>query len=274
MSELPADPVDRWLLALEKRHLAELSFQEVRRALQALSSLYVERRDHAPLADAFRSAGKRAAYAMFYGPLHYLLIRRIVRELAEGSPPPRRIVDLGCGTGAAGAAWALEADGTAEILGIDRAEWAVREAALGYRELRTRGRTRRGDLDRFLLPGAVDAVVVAYTVNEMETAARGRLLDRLLAASSGGARVLVVEPVSKRVAPWWNEWREAFELHGGQANDWRFAANLPEPLRRLDRAAGLDHRELTARSLWLPGARDRQRLPRGRIVPDCDAGGP
>jgi SAM-dependent methyltransferase len=259
LSELSADPLDRWLLALEKRHLADLSFAEVRRALQALSSLYVERRERAPLADAFRSAGKRAAYAMFYGPLHYLLIRRIVRELGADSPPPRRIVDLGCGTGAAGAAWALEAGGTPEILGIDRAEWAVGETALAYRALGARGRARRGDLDRFLLPGAADAIVAAYTVNEMEAAARERLLDRLIEAASGGARVLVVEPVSKRAAPWWNEWQEAFALHGGQAHDWRFAANLPGLLHRLDRAAGLDHRELTARSVWLDAAREPSR---------------
>src|SRR5262245_64841886 len=33
--------VERWLEALEARHLHELTFPEVRRALQALSALYV-----------------------------------------------------------------------------------------------------------------------------------------------------------------------------------------------------------------------------------------
>ena len=39
------DPFGSFHEALERRHLAELTFPEVRRALQALSSLYVERRE-------------------------------------------------------------------------------------------------------------------------------------------------------------------------------------------------------------------------------------
>ena len=35
---------DNWLRALEERHLADLTFPEVSRALRALSSAYVERR--------------------------------------------------------------------------------------------------------------------------------------------------------------------------------------------------------------------------------------
>ena len=49
---------------------------------------------------------------------------------------------------------------------------------------------------------------------------------------------------------------ERFVEAGGRADRWRFTAELPERLRLLDRAAGLDHRELTARSLYLPGGTD------------------
>jgi len=38
---------------------------------------------------------------------------------------------------------------------------------------------------------------------------------------------------------------------GAREDEWRFAAELPERMRLLDRAAGLDHAVLTARSLWL-----------------------
>jgi hypothetical protein len=38
---------------------------------------------------------------------------------------------------------------------------------------------------------------------------------------------------------------------GGRADEWRFRAELPPIVAKLDRAAGLDHRELTARSLWI-----------------------
>ena len=38
---------DTWLHALDERHLADLTFPEVSRALRALSSAYVERREPA-----------------------------------------------------------------------------------------------------------------------------------------------------------------------------------------------------------------------------------
>jgi hypothetical protein len=41
------------------------------------------------------------------------------------------------------------------------------------------------------------------------------------------------------------------EQAGGRADEWRFPATLPESVARLGRAAGLDYRELTARSLWI-----------------------
>jgi SAM-dependent methyltransferase len=254
VSDVGTEILDRWLGALEARHRADLSFAEIRRGLQALSSLYVERRDRAPLADAFRGAGKRAAYALFYGPLHFLVVGRIVREIGAASPPPERILDLGCGTGAAGAAWAIEAKGTPEVLGVDQAEWAVVETALALRALRVGGRARRTDVDRARLPGANGAVVAAYTLNEVGAPARDRLLDRLLDAAAGGTRVLVIEPVARRVAPWWGEWSAAFTSAGGRDDTWRFRLELPERLRLLDRAAGLDHRETAARSLWMGGA--------------------
>ena len=100
-----------WLLALEQRHLRSLTFTEVRRALQALSTWYVERRHELKPGTPLNSAGKRAAFALFYGPLHYLTLRRVVRELAAHRPALDDIADLGCGTGASGAGWALEAGG-------------------------------------------------------------------------------------------------------------------------------------------------------------------
>ena len=95
------DPFDSWFAALERRQMADLTFQEVRRGVQALSSLYVERRGKAPPTAALDGAGKRAAFAMFYGVIHFLLIRHVTREVGAIVPAPRRIVDLGCGTGVA-----------------------------------------------------------------------------------------------------------------------------------------------------------------------------
>src|SRR6185436_1162285 len=114
------DPFLLWHEALEKRHLAALTFQEVRRAVQALSAIYVEQRDRIDSGAALNGAGKRAAFAMFYAPLHFLLVREVVRALDAGGDAPDTIMDLGCGTGIAGVAWALECDPTPKVIGIDR----------------------------------------------------------------------------------------------------------------------------------------------------------
>src|SRR5438128_1834984 len=79
--DMPEDEFVHWFDALEQRHLSTLNFSEVRRAVQALSSLYVERRDRLDSAAVFNGAGKRAAFSLFFGPLHFLLVREIVRAL-------------------------------------------------------------------------------------------------------------------------------------------------------------------------------------------------
>jgi len=82
---------DHWLTTLEARHFSELTFQEVSRSLRALSATYVERRDRLREGAALAGAGKRAAFALFYGPLHYLLVREIVLAIPEarGDDPSR-----------------------------------------------------------------------------------------------------------------------------------------------------------------------------------------
>jgi hypothetical protein len=240
---------DAWIAALDDRYLADLKPSEVARALRALSSCYVERREKLAGGDALGTAGKRAAFALFYAPLHFLVTRDVVRAL--GVAEIAEVVDLGCGTGAAGAAWALEA-GAARILGFDRHPWAVAEAMWTYRALGLAGRTRQADVTR--VPVAVrqgTGLIAAYTANELSPAGRSALLTRLLTASTSGARVLVIEPIARRTSPWWAEWVTAFEALGGTAGEWRFPAALPERQAGLARAAGLDPRELTARSLYL-----------------------
>ena len=64
-------------------------------------------------------------------------------------------------------------------------------------------------------------------------------------------RLLVVEPIAGFVARWWEPWRARIEAAGGRADEWRFRIPLPPIVAKLDRAVKLDHREITARSLWL-----------------------
>jgi hypothetical protein len=244
---LSVDRFESFFAALEARHRRELDFAEIRKGVQALSARYVHRRER--LDDGlFDGAGKRAAFALYYGALHFLAAREIVRGL--GATAPKHILDLGCGTAAAGAAWALEADASYE--GIERRGWAVEEGRFTLRMLRVDGRIKRGDLTAVRLPRRSVGILLAFTVNEIAATAQEKLLRELLAACARGACALVIEPLSRRVAgAWWDAWTIAFLDAGGRHDEWRFRADPPPTLALLDKATGLDHRELTARSLWL-----------------------
>jgi hypothetical protein len=229
----------------------------VSRALRALSSTYVERRGRLGEGAALSGAGKRAAFALFYGPLHYLLTREIVRALpgALSAMSPMAaaptLVDLGCGTGAAGAAWAGAYASSPRILGIDRHPWALTEAAWTYRTLGLDARTRQADAAAAPLPKPPALVLAAFAMNELPDAAREALLERLIVRAGGGDRVLIVEPLAGFVARWWGRWRNTVVAAGGRADEWRVRVELPPIVAKLDRAAGLNHRELTGRSLWI-----------------------
>ena len=261
------------MASLEARQLADLTFQEVSRSLRALSSTYVERREKLKEGAALAGAGKRAAFALFYGPLHFLLIRRIVAELGDRFASVPGLVDLGCGTGASGAGWAAACARPPRIIGVDRHPWAIEEAKRTFRDLGLSSTLHVDDLTKVdmrgqrLAPtrgartsaaprpsttGAPGGVLLAFAVNEIaEADARATLLARLLAHHASGGRVIVVEPLARGVTPWWSEWQRAVETAGGRADEWRFVEPLPDIVARLDRAAGLNHRELKARSLAL-----------------------
>jgi hypothetical protein len=241
-----------WLKSLEARHLADLRIQEVTRALRALSARYVARRGD-DVERSLDTKGKRAAFALYYGPLHFLATENIVREVGAADPPPNAILDLGCGTGVAGAAWALASGGKPEITGVDRHPWAVAEARWTYRTLGLHGRARQTDTLRIPTAGKGLAIVAAYVMNELPEAGRVKLEASLLDAANRGARVLIVEPISRRVTPWWDATASRLAAAGGRADEWRFRVELPSLLQLLDRSAGLDHRELTARSIYVPG---------------------
>lgn len=243
---------DRWFAELEKRHLANLRVPEVTRALRALSSAYVERRHIVARGGPLDSAGKRAAFALFYAPLHFLATTHVVAAIdAATQPPPSTIVDIGCGTGAAGAAWALAAGGSSVVNGIDRHPWAVEEARWTYRTLGLKGSARQGDANRLPRLTNADAAIAAFVLNELPPDARTRVEEQLFTAATLGVRVLILEPLARGITPWWNATARRVESEGGRADEWRFVVELPPLLRTLDRAAGLDHRELTVRSLYL-----------------------
>ena len=240
---------EHWLAALDERHLANLTQSEVTRALRALSSCYVERREKLASGGPLDSAGKRAAFALFYAPLHFLVTREVVRALSAAGGT-ERIVDLGCGTGSAGAAFALEA--SARVDGVDRNAWAVSEANWTYGALGIRGRAAVNTIQRTRIAGAPGTTILAaYAVNELPDADRDALLPRLVDATQRGASILVIEPIARRMNRWWESWRDTLSARD---DEWRFRVTLPVRQRTLAKAAGLDPQELTARSLYFEAA--------------------
>ena len=242
---------ERWLTGLEARHFSDLTFPEVSRSLRALSATYVERRDRLSEGAALSGAGKRAAFALFYGPLHYLLVREIVHAIPGATKGAPTLVDLGCGTGAAGAAWAEACSTPPQIVGVDIHPWTLAEAAQTYRDFDLRAKTIRGDAATITLPKSPALILAAFTINELPDDARDSLLPRLLERATNGDRILIVEPLAKGAVPWWGTWKLAFAAVGGRADEWRFHVELPPLVAKLDRAAGLNHRELKGRSLFL-----------------------
>ncbi len=236
--------------SLEARHFANLRFSEVTRALRALSSAYVERRESA-LAEhrALDGAGKRAAFALYYGPIHFELIRAIAERLEQ----PKKsglVVDLGCGTGVAGAAIATMTTPPSRMIGIDTHPWTLDEARFTYRALGLNAEVRRGFAGRTRIPDHATFVVGAFVVNELKQGERDDLLREVKAAVARGTAVLIVEPISLRISPWWEEWAAAFLLMGGRADEWKIRADLPPIVKRLAKASSLRPDALTARSLF------------------------
>ena len=243
--------LDRWFSALQERHLAELEWPEVTRALRALSSAYVQRRTRLPAGAALDGRGKRAAFALFYGPLHFAAVWSVIDALrASGTSPGTSpsIVDAGCGTGAGGAAWALATSSSPRILGLDVHPWAVTESTWTYRFFALDGRATRGDVSA-ARPDRASAIVAAYTLNELDEAARQKVLSQ---AFTAGRELLVVEPIARGITPWWDAVAGEVSARGGRSDDWKLPLDMPERWRLLDRAAGFRRDHLSARSLWLP----------------------
>lgn len=238
----------QFLTALEERQLADLRFSEVTRALRALSSTYVERRESA-LADhkALDGAGKRAAFALYYGPIHFLLIQHIVRELGA-TFPPGVVVDLGCGTGVAGAAIATSTTPPLRVLGVDTHPWTLDEARFTYRAFGLHSDVRRSHAAKTRFPADTSVVVAAFVVNELKDSDRAALLDQLRQSRK---HTLIVEPISQRISPWWDEWAAEFTRLGGRADLWKARIEPPPTVKRLAKAAGLRPDMLTARSLFV-----------------------
>ncbi len=244
---------DAWLDATCERVVPPLTFSEVRKGVQALTFLYVERRAEVDLgARALDGRGKRAAFASYYAPLHLLSAAHALDAEARALlADVRHVFDLGCGTGASGTALARVLEEKPAVTGIDRSGWALGEARRTYAAFGVRARTRRGALPRALpeRAGEGDLLLAAWCLNELEAEARRETLAGLRSARERGARVLVIEPLAGPATPWWREETGHFVDAGARTYTWKQRLARPAWIARLDKASGLDHQQLGARVL-------------------------
>ena len=253
---LAAD-ITPWLDVLHRRHVAPYRPQEFTRALRALSARYVERRNELAERSALDSAGKRSAFAAFYAPLHYLTIREIVSALPDRARELTHVTDLGCGTGVGAAAWQAAAGHPIQAVGVDQSQWALEEAKWNWRELNVDGRAKRSDLvaeiptARGPAPSTRPALLLAWSVNELPRDAQSRLLPLLVEYARHGGQVLIVEPLARGAAPWWDRWAAEFAPLGARVDEWKFRAPLPPMLKELSARAGFQRDYLGARSIWV-----------------------
>ena len=137
----------------------------------------------------------------------FLLVHALIYRLPHAREVGLPIVDLGCGTGAAGLAWAAAGPGRRAVTGVDVNPWALQEAAAAYRCFDMQGRTVRASIPGLAWPRERSAFVAAFAVNELSDGDRALLLPRLLERAAAGEPFLVVEPLAKGVAPWWGRWQ-------------------------------------------------------------------
>jgi SAM-dependent methyltransferase len=255
-----------WFDALYARHTEQLQFAEIRRALQALSTLYVHQREKVAAHQALEGRGKRAAFALFYAPIHYLTVRQVAESLGLSGRAPRRIIDVGCGTGAGGAAVAAHRED--HVVGLDINTWALDEARWSWQHLGLSHQIVRGDASRLasLLgapasrsrvaalprPAMPCTIVLAYVVNELAAEAQDALLQTLSTAARNGHEILLLEPIARRISPWWERWSTALCKVGGRADEWKLNLAMPEKLRLLDKASGMRHTHVKVRTLYVP----------------------
>ena len=240
---------DAWLTDTVKRHSRKLEFREIRQGVRALSSLWLERRAGGELARrAIEGHGKRAALASYFAALHFLTLHHTLEHLGDTTLSGiRRIFDLGCGTGACGAALGAAVPTRTTVFGVDRSAWVLGEARRTWSHFGLRQHTRRAELPEGMPEGSRgDLLMLGWVVNEIDAGPREELRKALRAVLGRGARVLIAEPLARSVSPWWESWCEALDARSEIV---KLRIERPAWIEEMDRASGLDHSTLGARVL-------------------------
>lgn len=163
-----------------------------------------------------------AAYSLYFAPQTYARLTHILAELPPFPVPgaaPLRILDLGCGTGAA--SWAmLDYLGPRPVVldARDHSRAALRTmhdlftAQKSARWPQAQLRTRCAPLEDYLPePASADVILIHYVLNELPPASRRELLSRAARALAPGGRMIIAEPLLRAAGDYLRDLR-AFAL--------------------------------------------------------------
>jgi trans-aconitate methyltransferase len=163
------------------------------------------------------------------------------------------VLDLGCGTGAVGAAVAAWT-GARRIHGFDVHPWALDEARATYASFGLEAAVTRASVARLRRPAHPSMIVAGYVANELPDRERDALQHALVDALRHGSHLLIVEPLSGRAAPWWPEWVDVFTPLGARADTWSLTLLPPDLTMRLGKAAGLTPTSAKLRTIAVLGS--------------------
>lgn len=243
---------DRWLEQNLERYQQTLTFTEIRKGVQALAELYSHQPPPEDLASRIIDGqGKRAALATYYAALHFLTAyhAREMVGIGEGAPV-RRVIDLGSGSGAAGAAVAAGLAAPPRLLALDRSGWALDETRETWRAFGLSGQVQRVELPAHLprcSPG--DLLCLGWIVSALEPASRRTLLRKLTAMVKRGLGLLLLEPAAVSAEQWWPTLREQLAPYGIREELVRVSIRRPRFIQDMDKAARQDHQVIGARVL-------------------------
>ncbi|HEY8124284.1 MAG TPA: small ribosomal subunit Rsm22 family protein [Methylocystis sp.] len=196
---LPSPELPASLAAAIEARLEGLSQRTLRERALQLSERY---RAHRPTSETIRDETDALAYAATRMPATYAAIVTALGRLDEQSPDfaPKRMLDVGCGLGAAACAAATVWPGIAEIVLLDRSALFLGLATALVRDSGVAATIEPAHRD-MAAPQAgeaapFDLVVVGYALTEIAEADLPGVIDQLWARTSGA--LVIIEPGTPR----------------------------------------------------------------------------
>ncbi len=173
--------------------------------IRRLADRFTIARPDSAAADYLRDTRACAAYSLFFAPQTYARLSLVLAELPPfpETSQPLRVLDLGCGTGAA--SWALlDHLGRRPVaLSVrDRSRAALRclhDCFSALRQARWPDAILRTDpspLEEFTVPsGKFDVILLHYVLNELPPDLRRTLLSRAARSLAPHGRLIICEPL-------------------------------------------------------------------------------